>query len=79
MSFKLDVYYRNSTQSINFVPPGNCTIAKIVLFGDHLVLKSQSMTFRFSKSAFLYRPAIIGLTLPHFEFLGLYLDMFDQN
>ena len=21
----------------------------------------------------------LGLTLPHFEFLGLYLDMFDQN
>ena len=22
---------------------------------------------------------ILGITFPHFEFLGLYLDMFDQN
>ena len=26
-----------------------------------------------------YRISDLGLTLPHFEFLSLYLDMFDQN
>ena len=26
-----------------------------------------------------YGMSDLGLTLPHFEFLGLYIDMFDQN
>ena len=29
-----DGMYRGSPDSMNFVPPGNCTIAKIVLNGD---------------------------------------------
>ena len=44
--------YRGSPDSTNFVLPGNRTIAKIVLSGDCLVLKSQFMTFGFSKSHF---------------------------
>ena len=52
--------YRGSPDSTNFVPPGNHTIAKIVLFGTDLELKLRFMTFGFPKSPFSH---ISGLHL----------------
>ena len=44
--------YRGSPDSTNFVPPGNSTIAKIVLFGDWFSTKVAIYDFWISKVPF---------------------------
>ena len=60
-----------------------CTLLVLI---DFCPVQSEFLTCSFAYKTFdivpdrnYYGISDLGLTLPHFEFLGLYLDMFDQN
>ena len=47
-------YYRGSPDSTNFVPPGNRTIAKIVLSGDLFSTKNVNSALQICKAPFFH-------------------------
>ena len=71
----------------NDLSVGNWSVAQSTLkvLIDFCPVKSEFLTWSFVYKNFwhftrnYYGISDLGLTLPHFEFLGLYLDMFDQN
>ena len=60
-----------------------CTLLVLIDFcpvqSELFTWSSVTKTFDILPEIIMEYQIFVGLTLPHFEFLSLYLDMFDQN